>query len=155
MSEILNSEEPEHELDDIDTIYQLNEWYRIRVFKPRSTQRLEKWDGQGGWAWIDLDGIHDMTTGIILRLIFDAAKAGRRVGEQQREIDPEHVRNLERVAGVAKKLTPHIPEVGEVTVCYESLTDETNVVTQEVQDIIWGLTNDYDEALAALEDNNE
>ena len=67
----------------------------------------------------------------------------------------ERVEKLERVAEAAKKVTPYIPEVGEITVCYKSLTDETNVVTQEVQDIIWGLTNDYDDARAALESDHE
>jgi len=83
--------------------------------------------------------------------------AARKLKEAERanEALRERVEKLERVAEAAKKVTPYIPEVGETTVCYKSLTDETNVVTQEVQDIIWGLTNDYDDARAALESDHE
>ena len=67
----------------------------------------------------------------------------------------ERVEKLGRVAEAAKKVTPYIPEVGDYTHSYKALADETGVVTQEVQGIIWGWANDYDDALAALEADDE
>ena len=67
----------------------------------------------------------------------------------------ERAEKLERVAKAAKKVTPYIPEVGDITYSYKTLADKTGVVTQKAQDTIWGWANDYDEALAALEAGDE